>query len=101
MKKVKKKTVVAKNNKELMSLLGLTPADGMEIEFRSELNSKIIEIVSKKNLTHAQVAVLAATSRTRVTAIMNRHTHEISTDLMLRILGALGCSAKVIFKEAA
>ena len=92
---------MAKNTQELMHVLGLTAADGMEIEFRSELNSKIIELVNKKHLTHAQVAVLAAASRTRVTAIMNRNTHEISTDLMLRILGALGCSAKVTFEEAA
>jgi hypothetical protein len=44
---------------------------------------------------------LAGTSRTRVTAIMNRNTKDISTDLMLRVLGALGVSAKISFGPAA
>ena len=62
-------------------MLGLAPADGMQIEFRSDLNDKIIEVVAKKALTHSDVARLAHTSRTRVTAILNRNTHDISTDL--------------------
>jgi len=99
MKKVK--PVVVRNARELARTLGLTPADGVEIEIRSDLNDKIIEVVSKRGLTHAQVAKLAHTSRTRVTAILNRNTHDISTDLMLRILASLGVHAKVQFRKAA
>ncbi|HZJ44813.1 MAG TPA: XRE family transcriptional regulator [Pyrinomonadaceae bacterium] len=99
MKKVK--PVVARNTRELAKALGLTPADGMEIQFRSDLNDKIIEVVGKKGLTHADVAHLAHTSRTRVTAILNRNTQDISTDLMLRVLAALGVQAKLQFKSAA
>src|SRR5213080_988794 len=65
MKKVR--PVVARNARELAKVLGLSPADGMEIEFRSDLNDKIIEVVAKKGLTHSDVARLAHTSRTRVT----------------------------------
>ena len=93
--------VVARNSRELAKALGLTPADGMEIEFRSELNDKIIEVVTKKGLTHADVARLAHTSRTRITAILNRNTQDISTDLMLRVLASLGVHAKLQFKSAA
>src|SRR6266571_3834379 len=70
MKKVR--PVVARNARELAKVLRLAPADGMEIEFRSDLNDKIIEVVGKKGLTHSDVARLAHTSRTRVTAILNR-----------------------------
>lgn len=52
------------------------------------------------NLTHAQVAKLASTSRTRITARLNRNTAEISTDLMLRVLAALGYKAKLTFSKA-
>jgi plasmid maintenance system antidote protein VapI len=52
-------------------------------------------------LTHAQVAKLAGTSRTRVTALLNRNTKDISSDLMLRILGALGYKAHLKFSKAA
>ncbi|MBZ5541450.1 MAG: helix-turn-helix domain-containing protein [Acidobacteriia bacterium] len=97
----KSKAVVVRTAAELAKALGLTPADGAEMELRSELNSKIIEVVRKKGLTHAQVARLARTSRTRITAMMNRNTKDISTDLMLRVLYALGYSARVTFGRAA
>jgi hypothetical protein len=45
-----------------------------------------------------QVAALAGTSRTRITALLNRNTKDISTDLMLRVLGV---SAKITFGRAA
>ncbi|MEK6283930.1 MAG: XRE family transcriptional regulator [Acidobacteriota bacterium] len=99
MKKVK--PIVARNARELAAVLGLTPADGLEIEIRSDLNDKIIEVVSKTGLTHDQVARLAHTSRTRVTAILNHNTQDISTDLMLRVLASLGVRAKLQFKSAA
>lgn len=98
MKKVK--AVETKNAQELAKFLGLTPADGVEIEIRTDLNAKIIDVVKAKGLTHAEVAKLAHTSRTRVTALLNRNTLEISTDLMLRVLAALGYKAKITFAKA-
>jgi predicted XRE-type DNA-binding protein len=95
------KPVVARTAGELAKSLGLTPADGAEIELRSTLNSKIVEVVRRKGLTHTQVARLARTSRTRVTAIMNRNTKDISTDLLLRVLYALGFTARITFRHAA
>src|SRR4051794_37764308 len=97
----KTKTVVAKNAADLAEALGLTPADAVEIEFRSDLNDKLIEIVKKLKLTHAQVAKLAGTSRSRVTALLNRNTQGISADLMLRILASLGYRAKISVSRAA
>ena len=67
----------------------------------SDLNDKIIEVVKKKRLTHSEVAQLAHTSRTRVTAILNRNTQDTSTDLMLRVLASLGVKVKLQFKSAA
>lgn len=97
----KSKSIVTRSAASLAKALGLTPADGAEIELRSDLNSKIVAVVAQKGLTHAQVARLARTSRTRVTAIMNRNTKDISTDLLLRVLYALGYTAKVTFQKAA
>jgi predicted XRE-type DNA-binding protein len=65
------------------------------------LNDKIIEVVGKKGLNQLEVARLAHPSCTRVTAILNRHTHDISTDLLLRELVSLGVRAKLQFKSAA
>jgi predicted XRE-type DNA-binding protein len=97
----KVKPIVAANAAELAEVLGLSRADGIELAVRSALNTKIIQVVEKRRLTHARVATIAGTSRSRVTAIMNRNTKDISTDLMLRVLGALGISARVTFGRAA
>ena len=98
---MKSRAIVTRTAADLAKALGLTPADGAEIALRSNLNSKIVEAVRKSGLTHAQVARLARTSRSRVTAIMNRNTKDISTDLLLRVLYALGYTAKVTFHRAA
>jgi predicted XRE-type DNA-binding protein len=97
----KSKVTVTRTAEQLAKALGLAPANGAEIELRSTLNSKIVEAVHRKGLTHAQVARVARTSRTRVTAIMNRNTKNMSTDLLLRVLYALGYTAKITFKNAA
>ena len=44
---------------------------------------------------------IQTTSRTRITAIMNRNTQGVSVDLLLRILARLGYRAKISFLEAA
>src|SRR6266851_45403 len=97
----KSKAIVARNAAELAKALGLTPADGAEIALRSNLNSKMVAVVQRKGLTHAQVARLARTSRTRLTATMHRNTTATSTDLLLRALYSLGYTAKIKFQKAA
>lgn len=95
------KPIKARNAKELAEVLGLEPADAVEIEVRSKLNTKIIDVVERLGFTHEQVAKLAGTSRTRITAILNRNTQHVSTDLLLRVLGSLGYTAKISFSKAA
>lgn len=97
----KKKSYVARNAAELAAVLGLSPADAVEIEVKSKINNMIIKVVEQQGLTHAEVAKLAGTSRTRITAVMNRNTQDVSTDLMLRILASLGYRAKITFVHAA
>ena len=95
MKKVK--PIVIRTTNDLADALGLSPADAAEMEIRRELNEKIIQAVKASGLTHAEVAKSAQTSRTRLTAILNRDRTHVSTDLMLRILAALGYRAKMSF----
>jgi len=97
----KTKTIKTSTAAELAEALGLSPAEGAEIDFRSDLNSKIISIVKKQGLTHAQVAKLAGSSRTRMTALLNKNSIDISTDLMLRVLSALGYKAKLRVSKVA
>ncbi len=91
----KRHAIVCRNEVELAEVLGLPARESVEIDVRVRLNEQIIRIVRRKRLTHAQLAKAAGTSRTRVTAILNRNTHDVSTDLLLRIAAALGYTAKL------
>ena len=84
------KPVRAHTVAEIAKALGLTPAEGAEMAFRTELNSQIIKIIKRKKITHAQLAKLTGSSKTRMTALLNRNISDISTDLMLRVLSVLG-----------
>jgi predicted XRE-type DNA-binding protein len=94
------KSIITHTAEELAAVLGLSSLDAVEIEVRSELNDRIIQIVRRSGLTHAQVAKAAKTSRTRITAILNRSTHDVSTDLLLRIVGALGYRARITLRRS-
>ncbi len=91
--------IITHSANDLAAALGLGPQDAVEMEVRRRLNAKIIEAVAQSGLTHAQAAKKARTSRTRLTAILNGNTQGVSTDLMLRILAALGYTASISFRR--
>lgn len=97
----KLKPIVTRTARELAAALALSPLDAAEIEVRAALTDEIIKIVRRERLTHAAVAKAAEASRTRITAILNRNTHQVSTDLLLRILAALGYEAKIRVRRRA
>jgi starvation-inducible DNA-binding protein len=73
----------ARSTQELTRLLNLSDEDAVEIDLRVDLNDKIIEVVKRRRLTHAAVAELAHTSRTKITALLNQHL-AASLDLQLQ-----------------
>jgi len=87
--------VTTRTARELARALALAPEDAIEIDVRSLLVDKIASAVAERELTHSEAAKLAATSRSRMTAILNRNTQDVSTDLLLRILGRLGYRTRV------
>lgn len=94
------KPIIVRNASELAHALDLSPADAIDMEIRSRINNKIIEAVAKSGLTHAQIAKAAGTSRSRLTALVNRDRSHVSTDLMLRILATLGYRTKITFTRS-
>jgi predicted XRE-type DNA-binding protein len=93
------KRVVTRNADQLARALRLSKAEGVELAVRSRINDKLIDAVKRSGLSHSEVARIAQTSRTRLTAILNRDTSHVSTDLMLRIMGALGYRTKITFSR--
>jgi predicted XRE-type DNA-binding protein len=93
--------VVTRSARELARALALEPEDAVEIEVRASLADQIAAAVTERGLTHAQVAKLARTSRSRVTAILNRNIDGVTIHLLLRIVGKLGYRARVVITRAA
>jgi predicted XRE-type DNA-binding protein len=96
-----RKILVARNSKELADVLGLTDADRVAMEVQLELAERIGVEIRKAGMTHAQLAQLAGASRPRITAILNGNIDGVSTDLLLRILAALGVRVQLRFHRAA
>ena len=96
-----RKPVTVRTTEELGRALRLSPADTAEMEFRSELTVALAKIIQSGQLTHADIAKRAGTSRTRVTAIANGNTQGVSTDVLIRVLAATGHRAELRVKKTA
>ena len=95
------KNVIVRTVGDLGRAFGLSAANTAQMEFRSDLTVALAKIIQAGQLTHAEIAKRAGTSRTRVTAIANGNTHGVSTDVLIRVLAATGYRAEVRVKKAA
>jgi predicted XRE-type DNA-binding protein len=89
------KPIVARTPEDLADALGLPRTAAKEWQFQHTLLARLKEIVRRQDITHAEIARRAGTSRTRVTSILNDDLRHVSSDLLIRILGALGYRVKV------
>ena len=96
----KRQMVTVPDAEALARALRLSRSDAIDLDLRRQLIDKIIDAARRSGLTHAQLAKAAGVSRTRLTAVLNRNRAQVSTDLLLRILAALGYRAKVTFVRA-
>lgn len=93
--------LMARNSRELADALGLSTADHAALRVQFALVEEIRRGLKRVGLTHAALARLAQTSRPRVTAILNGNLEGVSTDLLFRLLGALGIRVELRFRRAA
>jgi predicted XRE-type DNA-binding protein len=91
----KVKPLVVETPEELAVTLGLGAAEAHEWRVHHALLKHLRQIVESEALTHAEVARRAGSSRTRVTAILNGNLDNVSSDLLIRLLAALGYRVKV------
>ena len=91
----KLKPTVARTPEELAKALGLSAAEAKEWQVQYALLKRLKEIVRRQNITHADLAKRAGTSRTRVTAILNGNLEHVSSDLLIRMLGSLGYRVRI------
>jgi len=87
--------IIARTPEDLADAIGLPRAEAKEWQFQRTLLARLKEITRRQKITHAEIARLAGTSRTRVTAILNENLDHVSSDLLIRILASLGYRVKV------
>ena len=71
-------------------------AAAREWQVQHILLERLKEIARRQNITRAEIAKRAGTSRTRVTAILNDDIAHVSSDLLIRILASLGYRVKIL-----
>jgi predicted XRE-type DNA-binding protein len=91
----KLKPIVARTPEELAGALGLPTVAAKEWQAQHILLGRLKEIARRREITHAEIARRAGTSRTRVTAILNDDLQHVSSDLLIRILASLGYRVKI------
>lgn len=89
------KPIVAAAPEDLAGTLGLSRTEAKDWQVQYALLNRLKEIVGKHKVTHAEIAKRSGTSRARVTAILNDDLEHVPTDLLIRVLGSLGCQVKV------
>ena len=92
---IRTKPVVARTPEALARTLGLSGAESHEWQIQHALLKRLRQIVRDESLTHAEVARRGGSSRTRVTSILNGNLDNVSSDLLIRLLRALGYRVKV------
>ena len=97
----KAKRIVAGTPESLAKALGLSTAEAREWQFQHELLVRLKAAVQRESVTHANLAVRAGTSRARVTSILNGNLDHVSSDLLVRLLMALGYRVHVRISKAA
>jgi Helix-turn-helix. len=95
MRRSPRNPIVAKTPEAIARALGLTAAEAREWQVQYSLLKRLQQIIRKEGITHAEVARRGATSRTRVTAILNGNLDSVSTDLLIRLLAGLGYRVRI------
>ena len=91
----KAKNITAATPEALARTLGLSGVEAQEWQVQHALLKRLRHAVSEQALTHAEVARRGRSSRTRVTSILNGNLDNVSSDLLIRLLSALGYRVRV------
>lgn len=89
------KTKKFRYSDELFVAAGLTPEEVLIANFRVEMCVEIVKRTKRLELTQEALASRAGTSQANVSRILNKNIGKLSTDLILRVLVAVGGKARI------
>ncbi len=89
------KSIKFKNSDELFATAGLSQEELLIANFRVEMCIEIGKKTRRLEWTQEFLAGLVGTSQGNISRIVNKDIGKISTDLLLRVLVAVGGKAKI------
>jgi predicted XRE-type DNA-binding protein len=81
--------------------LGIPKGRALEAVLKAQLITAILREVSRRGLTHAELAARSGLPRSAVTGILSGSLQRVTIDRVLRLLEAAGLEAKLRVSRAA
>jgi len=94
-KTVKSKTFTAKNADELGEVLGLSAGDVALMKYKAKISKIAVKAIEESGLTVNEIVKRSGVARSKVSAVKNGATVEVSCDLMIKIIAVTGTKLKV------
>ena len=96
MRKTKKKvSLVAKTPEELGDLLALSPGDVALMKYKAKIAKIAMKAIKDSELSVNEIVKRSGVARSKVSAVKNGATVEVSSDLMIKIIAATGTKLRV------
>jgi predicted XRE-type DNA-binding protein len=86
---------------ELAKLLNVSASRGIEAVMKADLIQAIQKAVTRKKITHVELAKRSGLSRSAVTGILSGSLQKVTIDRVLRLVEAAGLDIKLKVNEAA
>lgn len=90
---------LSKQTKQMAKDLGLSEADAVVMQMKSQLYELASEAISQSDLTHEVIAKKVGTSRARISRVANLGENSVSIELLVKIIVAV--EQKLPFKFTA
>jgi len=85
----------------LSKLLGIPKSRGLEAVMKAQLIAAVLREVSRRRLTHAELANRSRLPRSAVTGILSGSLQKVTIDRVLRLVEAAGLEADIRVRRAA
>ena len=86
---------------QLAKQLGISRSRGLDAVVKAQLIAAVLREVTRRQLTHAELAERAGLSRSTVTGILSGSLQKVTIDRVLRLAEAADLNAEITVRRAA
>ena len=90
MKKNSKNYIVIKNAEDLGAALGLSQSDTALMKYKARLTTLAVRAIESSELTVNEIVKRSGIARSKVSAVKNGATVNVTCDLLVKIIAAAG-----------